>query len=477
MSKIDLNGDLIISTQTWDKDTNGLFDFCSKDIETKKESIKDTTCLIRENNSVKKILNDDDKPGEEKLFKIIKKEGGKYLFENKIDFNMEPSVENISKINNNLWYVINDDSKLKEGGNNKIKNMNYYLTKNDIIKLGRLKFKIIEDSLYSGDKKFELNIPENASFINKQNSKQKAVFDLVKNVQCLKKENTEENILCRICYLEEDDRINNPMVHLCNCKGGINYAHFNCIKHWMRTKLMILINKKQTVKTYYIPRFNCEICKKPYPFRFKLDGNENKIFELIDIERPKCNYIIMESLDQVKENNNNKYINVIKIINENDITIGRGIEADIKINDISVSRFHCRLNFNFSNKSLVLTDLKSKFGTLVLIQDSFELKEKDNLIMQSGRTLIKAEVKEKKKIFACKKVNEGQKSKIEKVVKNSFINKQLKGGNKIIINFEDNMKKNLDNFLFAKLEKNMGKKLIEKESKDNSIDMDLEINA
>jgi pSer/pThr/pTyr-binding forkhead associated (FHA) protein len=245
----------------------------------------------------------------------------------------------------------------------------------------------------------------------------------------------------------------------------------------MRTKLMILINKKQTVKTYYIPRFNCEICKKPYPFRFKLDGNENKIFELIDIERPRCNYIIMESLDQVKENNNNKYINVIKIINENDITIGRGIEADIKINDISVSRFHCRLNFNFSNKSLVLTDLKSKFGTLVLIQDSFELKEKDNLIMQSGRTLIKAEVKEKKKIFACKKVNEGQKSKIEKVVKNSFINKQLKGGNKIIINFEDNMKKNLDNFLFAKLEKDMGKKLIEKESKDNSIDMDLEINA
>ena len=97
--------------------------------------------------------------------------------------------------------------------------------------------------------------------------------------------------------------------------------------------------------------------------------------------------------------------------------------------------------------------------------------------MQSGRTLIKAEVKEKKKIFACKKVNEGQKSKIEKVVKNSFINKQLKGGNKIIINFEDNMKKNLDNFLFAKLEKDMGKKLIEKESKDNSIDMDLEINA
>ena len=54
MSKIDLNGDLIISTKTWDKDTNDLFDYCSKEMESKKESIRETTCLIRENNSVKK---------------------------------------------------------------------------------------------------------------------------------------------------------------------------------------------------------------------------------------------------------------------------------------------------------------------------------------------------------------------------------------------------------------------------------------
>ena len=475
MSKIDLNGDLIISTKTWDKDTNGLFDYCSKEIESKKESIRDTTCLIRENNSVKKGLNGGNKPGEEKLCKIIK-ENNKYLFENKIDFNMEPNEENIAKINNNLWYVINDNSKLNGGPDNKNKNPNYYLTNKDIIKLGRLKFNIIEESLYSGDKKYELNVPENASFINKQNSEQKAVFDMVKTVQCLHKEKTEENILCRICYSEEDDKINNPMVHLCNCKGGINYAHFNCIKAWMKTKLGILRNRKGTIKTYYIPRFNCEICKKPYPFRFNLEGNENKIYELIDIERPHCNYIIMESLDQVKENNNNKYINVIKIINENDITIGRGIEADIKINDISVSRLHCKLNFNFSNKSLLLTDLKSKFGTLVLIQNSFELKEKENLIIQAGRTLIKAEVKEKKKIFACKKIKEEQKSKIEKENKNSFINKILKEDNKIAINLEDDLNKNLEKFFFAKIDKDIGEQIIEKESNNNSIDMELDIN-
>ena len=48
------------------------------------------------------------------------------------------------------------------------------------------------------------------------------------------------------------------MVHLCNCKGHLNYAHFDCIKHWIKTKIILNENYKKTVKTYYIPKFNCE---------------------------------------------------------------------------------------------------------------------------------------------------------------------------------------------------------------------------
>jgi hypothetical protein len=81
--------------------------------------------------------------------------------------------------------------------------------------------------------------------------------------------------------------------------------------------------------------------------------NKNKIYELIDIERPSCNYIILESLLHIKENNeNNKFIHVINLKNEDDIIIGRSNEVDIKINDISVSRFHAKLKFNFEKKSL-----------------------------------------------------------------------------------------------------------------------------
>ena len=56
-------------------------------------------------------------------------------------------------------------------------------------------------------------------------------------------------------------------------------------------------------------------------------------------------FAVFESLDQVKKNNNNKYIHVISLVNY--IIIDKGIDTDIKINDISISRSHNKLNFDF----------------------------------------------------------------------------------------------------------------------------------
>ena len=50
---------------------------------------------------------------------------------------------------------------------------------------------------------------------------------------------------------------------------------------------------------------------------------------------------------QVKENNNNKYIHVISLVNNNYIIIDKDIDVDIKFNDISVSRSNNKLNFDF----------------------------------------------------------------------------------------------------------------------------------
>ena len=413
MSKRLPNVTLKLCSKTWDKDTNGLFDYSTKTIKKATEVIQTSTCLIRKNHEIKSAPNDTFEQNEEKLIKIEKKENSNiYYFDNKVEKNMEANAENIAKINNNCWYICNDNqnnfieqNKVKK--NYKNKNDDYYLLKNDIIKFGRVKFALTDVHLWSGDKRYDLQLPDKASTINRNNLNTENVFDLEKEVQYLDEVNSEEKILCRICYCEEEDKERNPMVHLCKCKGGINYAHFNCIKLWMRTKLIIIGNRKRTVKTYYINKFNCEICKTPYPFHFKIP-NHDKIFELIDIKRPDGNYIILESLDQVKDNNNNKYIHIISLVNEEEITIGRGIDADMKINDISVSRLHSKLKFNFEQKSLLIKDCGSKFGTLVLIKNPFELREKEFLEMQVGRSVVSAKVikGDRKKIFGFKKVND-----------------------------------------------------------------------
>ena len=52
-------------------------------------------------------------------------------------------------------------------------------------------------------------------------------------------------------------------------------------------------------------------------------------------------------MDQVKETNNNKYIHIISSVNQLYIIIDKGIDADIKINVIFVSRSYNKLNFDF----------------------------------------------------------------------------------------------------------------------------------
>ena len=52
-------------------------------------------------------------------------------------------------------------------------------------------------------------------------------------------------------------------------------------------------------------------------------------------------------MEQVKENNNNKYIHVISLLKNNYIIIDKDIDVDIKFNDVSVSRSNNKLNFDF----------------------------------------------------------------------------------------------------------------------------------
>lgn len=112
----------------------------------------------------------------------------------------------------------------------------------------------------------------------------------------------------------------------------------------------------------------------------------NNIYDLIDIERPSDkNYIILESLNQMKDNNNIKSIHVIILDEENQIIMGRGHDSDVRINDISVSRSHA--NLTFKDGKIKIKDMKSKFGTLALIKKEFPILDK-KIQLQIGRTYL-----------------------------------------------------------------------------------------
>jgi len=69
------------------------------------------------------------------------------------------------------------------------------------------------------------------------------------------------------------------------------------------------------------------------------------------------------------------------------IKIGRGHDAEIRVTDISVSRFHARINKGPSGDYYV-RDNGSKFGTLIQVRRPLKLPKNLTNYLQMGRTML-----------------------------------------------------------------------------------------
>ena len=394
---------LSLYTRTWVRDSHGLYDYESSQTRNLNAVLADSVIIARKKHEIKTVTAKNEmQPDEEMLIDVKYEKNDRYILENPVEIMMEPSEKNITDLSNKIWYVLKQE---ENNGNNQqtITNTNddYYLCKNDIIKLGRVKYALNEIHIPSKENNIDIDLPPNSNSdynIESINMNSQPVFNFIFQAKQCESINEDEN-LCKICYGNSNES-SNPLVHLCNCQGGIRFAHYFCIKKWMETKLVIKENEKKTVKSFNIKAFNCEICKVPYPFSFRIDNN-NERFDLIEIERPENDYIILESLNQVKENSNIKSIHVIQLTDDC-ITIGRGHESDVRINDISVSRSHAKLQYDKNSGRLLLRDLKSKFGTLVLLKKPLTIKER-KIHLQIGRTYIEASLMGMKEFEKLKK--------------------------------------------------------------------------
>ena len=179
-----------------------------------------------------------------------------------------------------------------------------------------------------------------------------------------------ENEKCWLCLNSNCDE-DNPLICLCNCH---NFIHYECLKMYLNSKIIVTINNKNTVTTYTCDKFNCDMCLKPYQLRFRIP-ELNKTYELINLNLPEeVDYICLESLNYIKNNNNIKIVHIVQLMDEK-ITIGRNNYNDIISNDNSVSRDHAVLKYNKYNKSLFLENTNGRYGTLVLVRGNIKITE------------------------------------------------------------------------------------------------------
>ena len=316
------------------------------------------------------------------------------------DFNFENNATEEEKDKDDLYKAKDNkegDIKNNENNENKIKNNNININNKSDIKNKNVEKK--EKDLIS--MKSEKN-----SEINKKKNKK----------------------ICRICYTEELDKKNNPLIKPCKCSGSMKYIHYECLLHWLKTKVLInknVYNNNGFFSIYSLNLIECELCKKHLPNYIR---HKNKVYSLIDLEKkfnedikkPKKNedkegdlnifnkknkdndnnYIIFDTITPGKKENKYRYL--VKFDKNNIMKIGRALEMQLILNDISVSRNHCQLKIEEEDGCIIMEDNNSKFGTLVLIQaETIEILKGHVLTVQVGTNFLNIGFKKQTNIFGC----------------------------------------------------------------------------
>lgn len=327
---------------TWSRDSHGLYDYESRNVHKKNIQAVNSVWIMRTGVDIQLVSE----------FTDLSRMSGYaplcHILQEKNEFVLAPFE------NEPLWLVVRS-MKSQYG-------LGCILNEGDIIKLGRVSFKIT--SLKA--------LEENESNPNTQELETTEL-----NIP-----NEREQGACKICLLDESCTTN-PLISPCNCSGSMKYIHLICLQTWLSSR-MVIRNTENCV-TYSWKSMECEICQSSYPFSFYSKGKNSDLFK---VQRPDAPFLVLEAV--ASDRNNNKGIYIISINNRNSVKLGRGHDSDVRISDISVSRFHAVIKLKDGN--FILEDNNSKFGTLINSNQKIHLSGY-NFVVQAGRTVISMSAK------------------------------------------------------------------------------------
>ena len=376
---------LFLNIKTYLKNSSKLFDYRSKDMKEINTFIENPTYLTRKNGNYIRVDKQSDietKNGEELLFYIRKTKSQIYALDSPLLFkNISFAKCNLDNLNNKLWYVLNSNNP-----NITNQNEDYFLCKNDIIKMGNIKFIVKE--LHIEQNKIKEEIKTNNNYLNYNinllNKDGGPIFNFSPELKkyYISEEANVSKIKCNICDKKECC-LDNPIVCFCDCN---NYTHFKCLKNKINKRAKILKNIEGTIKTYCIRHLVCKKCNFGYPLKFQIKEKE-EFYELFKVEMPiEGNYIIFESIESKIFFGNIKFICLINL-NNKEVTFGREKNNDIEIMDPSISREHAMIKF--VEGKVVIKNCNEKYGTLVLVKKLIHVNN-NKIQIQIGRTLIEA---------------------------------------------------------------------------------------
>lgn len=135
------------------------------------------------------------------------------------------------------------------------------------------------------------------------------------------------SMVCRICldtdnnFADVTDKNFNPMISPCACSGTMGGIHLVCLRQWLERNKAIKISKGHIIVKYL--KVNCELCNQKFPFSINFN---NTIVDIVNVESPRENFIILESLStgaQKEEFSKCKVFFILNTENTQELQIGR----------------------------------------------------------------------------------------------------------------------------------------------------------
>jgi hypothetical protein len=156
-----------VKAKTWLRDSHGLFDYENTQVKTVSLNLHSNCLLFRNQNKhdIKQLTDKAELEGIEEDFKELATliftnskiyfNLDKYYLFTKLDTLMPINNKTLEELQDKIWYVIkNNTLNSNPNINNCYKsNFEYVLQKNDIIKLGRIKFLIRDMNICEGSYK------------------------------------------------------------------------------------------------------------------------------------------------------------------------------------------------------------------------------------------------------------------------------------------------------------------------------------